>query len=348
MQKITESEIERLALEQLEAQGYEYLPGTLIAPDGEFPERDNYSQLILRARLREAIANFNPNIPPDTQEQALKEVERVGTTDLLTGNERFHRLLTEGIPVSFRTNGEERHDYVQLVDFSAPDRNRFLAVNQFTIVENGQNKRPDIILFVNGLPLVVIELKNAASEQATVRKAYQQLQTYQTTVPSLFAYNAFSVISDGHEARAGTLSANFSRFMAWKSVGGDKEVSRFQPQLSTLIQGMLNPTTLLDLVRNYLVFEKQKKIDPRTGLTQIETVKKLAAYHQYFAVEKAVASTAQASQPQGSRKGGVVWHTPGQRQVALNGVLHRQARAAARQSHHRRYHGPQRFGRSTL
>lgn len=167
------------------------------------------------------------------------------------------------------------------------------------------------MLFVNGIPLVVIELKNAADEQATIAKAFNQIQTYKAIIPSLFTYNALCVISDGLEAKAGSLSADLSRFMAWKSADGKKEASRFVPQLETLIKGMLNKATLLDLVRNFVVFEKTKKEDSATGIRQIETIKKLAAYHQYYAVNKAIESTLQAASENGDRKGGVVWHTQG-------------------------------------
>jgi type I restriction enzyme R subunit len=185
------------------------------------------------------------------------------------------------------------------------------VVNQYTIIENNQHKRPDVLLFVNGLPLVIIELKNAAGENADIKSAYQQIQTYKATIPSLFTYNAVCIISDGLECKAGSLSADLSRYMAWKTADGIKEASRFKPQLETLIKGMLQPATLLDLVRNFIVFEKTKKEDVKTGLIQIQTAKKIAAYHQYYAVNKAVQSTIRASGEKGDRRGGVVWHTQG-------------------------------------
>src|SRR5699024_1084936 len=181
--------------------------------------------------------------------------------DLLANNETFHRLLTEGIPVTKRVDGEERGDRVFLVDFDNPLHNEFVVVNQFTVVENGVNKRPDIILFINGLPLVVIELKNATDEKATVHAAFRQIETYKAMIPSLFTFNTLSVISDGLEAKAGTISAGLSRYMAWKSVDGTIEASSLVSQLETLIQGMLNPHTLLDLIRHFIVFEKSKKED---------------------------------------------------------------------------------------
>ncbi len=311
MSKITESEIELYALEELENQGFQYLHGPVIAHDGENPLRQDYGQVILSTKLAEILPSINPDLPQDAILQAIKEVERIQSPDLLKNNEDFHRFITDGIPVTYRANGVEKHDYCWLIDFEHPERNSFIAVNQFTILENNNNKRPDIILFINGLPLVVIELKNAADENATIRKAFDQIQTYKATIPTLFNYNAFCVVSDGHECKAGTISAGFSRYMAWKTVDGNKEASKYKPQLETMIKGMLKPTTLLDLVRNFIVFEKSRREDPETGIIQIETVKKLAAYHQYFAVNKALVSTREASRPDGDRKGGVVWHTQG-------------------------------------
>ncbi|MGH8559313.1 MAG: type I restriction endonuclease [Methylococcales bacterium] len=245
----------------------------------------------------------------------------------------FHRLLTEGVKVNYQKDGQDRGDLVWLIDFALPKNNEFVVANQFTVIESNQNKRPDIVLFINGLPLVIIEIKNAADENATIKSAYQQLETYKQAIPSLFTYNAILVISDGLEAKAGSLSAGFSRFMAWKSVDGKAEASRLLSQLETLINGMLNKTTLLDLIRHFVVFEKSNKEDPQTGIISISTVKKLAAYHQYYAVNAAVASTLRAAdmsnslavaespesyglpgvekQIRGDKKAGVVWHTQG-------------------------------------
>ncbi|MEJ1488722.1 MAG: type I restriction endonuclease subunit R, partial [Candidatus Sedimenticola sp. (ex Thyasira tokunagai)] len=245
------------------------------------------------------------------REQAIKEVLRVSPVELQAANETFHRLLTDGVEVEFQHEGRTRGDKVWLVDYSDPAANDCLVVNQFTIIENQINKRPDLILFVNGLPLVVIELKNAASENATVRSAYEQLQTYKNTVPSLFVTNGLLIASDGLEARMGSLSAGFSRFMAWKTADGQQEASRLVSQMETLIQGVLSPAILLELLRHFTVFEKSRREDPKTGLTTVETVKKIAAYHQFYAVKKAVESTLVATGIDGSRKGGVVWHTQG-------------------------------------
>ncbi len=336
MTNITENSIELLAIERLEKLGYEYIYAPNIAPDSDTPERDSYEQLLLLNRLKKAVARINPSIPAEVQQEAIKEIQRIASPELLANNETFHRLLTEGIPVSKRVKGDDRGDRVWLIDFKHPENNEFVVANQFTVVENGHNKRPDVILFVNGIPIIVMELKNAANEKTTVNAAFKQIDTYKSIIPTLFTYNGFIVISDGLEARAGSLSADKSRFMAWKSSDGKDEASPLVSQLETLIQGMLNKETLIDIIRHFIVFEKHRKEDSTTKITTISTVKKLAAYHQYYAVNRAVESTLRASgylpkkklpmftespesyglpgvkkQPSGDRKGGVVWHTQG-------------------------------------
>jgi len=308
---ITENIIEESAIEILQSQGWEYANGKEISPEGLFCERENYSQIVLVNRLRNTIAKINPEIPLDAQEAAIQKVLRIASPELLHNNEEFHRLLVEKVKIPYQQNGYERSHEVALIDFENTGNNQFLIVNQYTIIENNQNKRPDVLLFVNGLPLVVIELKNAASENANIKSAYQQIQTYKAIIPSLFIYNAICILSDGLECKAGSVSADLSRYMTWKTADGIKEASRFKPQLETLLKGMLQPATLLDLVRNFIVFEKSKKEDAKTGLIQIQTVKKLAAYHQYYAVNKAVQSSVVASGINGDKRGGVVWHTQG-------------------------------------
>lgn len=333
MRNMTESAIEDLAIERLRQMGYSYVHGSVIAFDGESPERSSYSDVILPDRLRSAVDRINPHLPADVRAGAIKEVLRIQSPELLTNNETFHRLLTEGVPVSIHKDGDERGERVWLLDFENLRNNDFLVVNQFTVIENHYNKRPDLILFVNGIPLVVIELKNAADENATLYSAFQQIETYKATIPSLFTTNAFTVISDGLEAKAGSISSGFSRFMAWKTSDGKTEASPMIGQLETLCHGMLKPETLLDLVRHFIVFEKGKREDPKTGIVSITTVKKIAAYHQYYAVNAAVQSTLRAAnlatsqagaeppksyglpgvsnQPRGDMKAGVVWHTQG-------------------------------------
>ncbi len=338
MTKITESAIELLGIQMLESLGYEYIYAPNIAPDGDTPERESYEQVLLVDRLRVAVKRINKSISAGAQAEAIREIQRIASPELLANNEAFHRLLTEGIPVSKHVEGSERGDLVWLIDFNDPYNNDFVVANQFTVVENNHNKRPDVILFVNGIPLVVVELKNAVDENATIHSAFKQIETYKEIIPGLFTYNGIVVISDGLEAKAGTISAGFSRFMAWKSADGKSEASHLVSQLETLITGMLNKATLLDLIRHFTVFEKTKREDPETGIITITTIKKLAAYHQYYAVNRAVESTLRASgyrqdgrmpmfvsaespesyglrgvraQPVGDRKGGVVWHTQG-------------------------------------
>ena len=328
--RLNEDAIETLAIERLKTLGYEYIHGAEIAPDSTTPERESFADVLLIARLRQAVKRINPTIAQPALDEAIKTIQRISSPELLANNEAFHRLLTEGVNVSYQKDGSQRGDLVWLIDFANPENNEFLVVNQYTIIENNQNKRPDLILFVNGIPLVVIELKNAVDENTTLKSAYQQLNTYKETIPSLFTYNSFVVISDGLEAKAGSISAGLSRFMAWKTADGKVEASHLVSQLETLINGMLNKATLLDLVRHFIVFEKSKKEDPVTKQISISTVKKLAAYHQYYAVNAAVISTLRASadagiaqtpgsyglgdvrsQPMGDRKAGVVWHTQG-------------------------------------
>ncbi len=335
---ISENTIEEFTIKLLEHNGYLYIYAPNIAHDGETPERTSYEEVVLSGRLRESIRRINPTIPPEIQDEAVKEMKRIHSPELITNNEDFHRMLTEGIIVTYQKDGNERGDLVWLIDFNTPEDNEFIVANQFTVVEDGINKRPDVVLFVNGIPLVVLELKNAADEKATIKTAFNQIQTYKSTVPALFTYNAFTIISDGLEAKAGTISAGMSRFMAWKSADGKEEASNLVSQLETLINGMLNKKTLLDLIRHFIVFEKSKREDAETGIATISTVKKLAAYHQYYAVNRAVESALRATgysveketptsmtmedpenyglpgvkkQPRGDRKGGVIWHTQG-------------------------------------
>ena len=334
MTKLTESDIEQMTIELLEGRGWKHLYGPEIAPDGRTPLRSSLGEVVLRERLEAAVRRLNPSLPASVLDEAVKTVLRIGSTDLLADNERFHELLTQGVTVTVYEQGEERGKKVWLVDFDDLWNNEFTVVNQFTVVENGHNLRPDVVLFVNGLPLVVMELKNAADEEATISKAYDQIGTYKEQIPSLFRYNEVIVISDGLEAKAGTLSSGLSRFTAWKSDDGEHIASHLVGELEVLLRGMMNPETLLDLVRAFTVFEKDKHEDKDTGQITITTVKKLAAYHQYYAVNKAVESTLRATginsvnlkvaespanfgfrtvceQQTGDHRAGVVWHTQG-------------------------------------
>jgi len=306
MTPIFESDIEEFVVELLQNQGFNYL-----SPEEQEEERKDLSEVVLLKRLKNAIDELNPTIPDEAKEQALRQVLNLPSQNLIDNNEAFHKMLTEGIEVEYLVEGNIRGDKVWLMDWQDIRNNEFLACNQFTVTENNITKRPDVVLFVNGLPLVVIELKNPADENATVAKAFTQLQNYKNAIPSLFYYNAILVASDGFDAKAGTISSEFSRFAAWKSVDGVREDKATIPQIETLIKGMLRKDILLDLVKQFIVFEKTKKEDKKTGQSFVVTVKKLAAYHQYFAVNKAVESTISAASQQGSRKAGIVWHTQG-------------------------------------
>ena len=299
---LTESEIEDVALEILLELGYNILHGLDIAPDGINPQRKSYSDVVLVKRLRDAVDRINPNIPEEAREEAIKKVLRAQSPQLIINNQNFHKKLVEGVDVEYRKkDGSIANDKVWLFDFKNPQNNEFLAVNQFTVLENNNNRRPDIILFINGLPLVVIELKNPADENATIWTAFNQLETYKAQIPSLFPYNEISVISDGIEARAGTITSNKERFMPWKTIEGKETAPFAMPQLEVLFQGMFNKKILLDLIRHFIVFEPERQ----------DIHKKLAAYHQYHAVNKAIETTLRASSPRGDKRCGVVWHTQG-------------------------------------
>lgn len=306
MTKIFESDIEKLVCELLKEQGYIYL-----SPEAQETERQNLGDVLLSDRLKNAIDNINRKIPQEAKEQALRQIRNLPNQNLIDNNEAFHRMLTEGVEVEYMGEHGIKGDKVWLIDYDNIGNNEFLVCNQFTVIENNITKRPDVVLFVNGLPLVAIELKNPADENATVNKAFTQLQNYKNAIPSLFHYNSILVASDGFDATAGTISSDFSRFLAWKSSDGSKEDSMTIPQIETLIKGMLKKETLLDLIRQFIVFEKSKKEDSETGLTSVVSIKKVSAYHQYFAVNKAVSSTIQSTSEHGDRKAGVVWHTQG-------------------------------------
>jgi len=300
MNSISENEIEQIAISYLQNMGYTHVLGTSISPDGEHPERQ-YNEVVLVTRMRDAIDKLNPSITQDAKEDALKKVLRTDSPNAIVNNETFHKYLTEGVDVEVRTSDGIRGEKVYIVDFAQSERNEFLVVNQFTIIEGNNNKRPDIILFINGLPLIVIELKNATDENATVKTAFNQLQTYKQAIPSLFTYNELLIVSDGWDALCGTVTSDWGRFMNWKTKDGRTTADTLQPQMEVMFSGMLNKQTVLDLIRHFIVFEKSKD----------KMLKKAAAYHQYYAVNKAVTTTQIATAESGDRRAGVVWHTQG-------------------------------------
>ncbi len=296
---IHESDVEENVLAILESLGYGIIRGDNEdhLPRGQSALRASYEEVVLVERLREALRSINPSVTEEALDQAIKEVLRTQSQKLIEDNESFHKLLVDGVDVAFQSGGEERYQKVWLFDFHNPRNNDFLAVNQFTVVENNVERRPDVILFVNGIPLLVFELKNPADEQATIWTAYDQFQTYAHQLPTLFRYNEILVISDGIEARAGTITSEKERFMQWKTTDGTKP-KKWLTEIEVLLRGMCEKRRLLDIVSNFIVFEKEK-----------ETRKKLAAYHQYWATNKALDSTIAARK--GNKKAGIVWHTQG-------------------------------------
>ena len=301
--KFAESEVEEAALSWFESLGYTVQFGPEMAPGELFAERGSYQEIILERRLADAIAHLNPQLPPEAHEEALRKVLRPETPVLVPNNRAFHRTLVDGVNVEYRrSDGSIAGDQVRLIDFENPDENDWLAVNQFTVVEGEHDRRPDIVLFVNGLPLAVIELKNPADESATIWSAFNQLQTYKQQIPTLFTYNELLVVSDGLQARLGSLTANKEWFLPWRTIEGDEVAPAVVPQLDVLVKGVFQKERLLDLIRYCIVFEEA---DDGTA------VKKIAGYHQFHAVNEAVNTTILASRPDGDKRCGVVWHTQG-------------------------------------
>ncbi len=298
--KTTEDDIEQLALAQLAELGWRTAFGPDIACDGPNPERDpaaNYGDVVLSSRLLSGLSRINPDLPQAAIEEAIRKVLTTESPALIENNRRFHQMLTDGVDVSWMATEGESHGKAWLVDMENPANNDWLAVNQFTVIENKHERRPDIVLFVNGLPLAVIELKNPASENATLRHAFNQLQTYKEQIPSLFVYNALLVISDGMQARFGTLTAGWDRFMPWRTIdgtdlyrepGNEKQTDgEVQPGLTTLLEGMFDPARFQDYFLNFITFEDD-------GGDTNSIAKKAAGYHQYHAVNKAVGFTLEA------------------------------------------------------
>ncbi|SOZ24689.1 putative type I restriction enzyme HindVIIP R protein [Cupriavidus taiwanensis] len=298
---MTEDQLEQETLGWLAGVGYTCLFGPELAPDGASPERADYRQVVLVERLRGAIARLNPAIPLQAREDALQQVEDIGIPALLSANRRFHQMLVGGVPVEYQKDGETRGDFVRLIDWADPAANEWVVVNQFAIKGPHHTRRPDVMLFVNGMPLVLLELKNPADQNADIWKAYDQIQTYKAQIPDVFQYNEVLVISDGSQARMGSLSANAERFMQWRTIDGATldPLGQFD-ELETLVRGVLAPTYLLDYLRFFVLFEDDGAL-----------VKKIAGYHQFHAVRAAIQQVVTASRPGANHKGGVVWHTQG-------------------------------------
>lgn len=295
----TESDLEELVLELLQEQGWNAVYGPSIAPFEVGAERVDYRDVVLVGRLRRAISTLNPWLPEESVEETLRALQRVESQSLISENWRAYEMLTQGVPVQYRDpDGSIRDGRAALVDWSDVNRNDLVAINQFTVVGKSE-RRPDVILFVNGLPVVLIELKRPGQVNATLKGAFNQVATYVSQIPDVFKWNQFTVISDGVGARSSTYSAGWEHYAPWKTRNGIDQVSDVTPQIETLIAGMLTPVVLLDLIKHFTVFS-----DEGSNL-----VKKSAKYHQYWAVNKAVDSTLEAVK--GDGRAGVVWHTQG-------------------------------------
>jgi len=297
-----ESHLEEATLEWFEELGYEIVFAPDIAPDSEYSERKDYSDVILTERLKEALTRINPKLPSDVMEEAFRKITIPQSPSLLVNNQAFQRMSTDGIDVQVKkADTSYKTEKVYVFDYEKPLNNEFMVANQFTVIEHGVEKRPDVIVFVNGIPLVVIELKNASNENVNITDAYNQLQTYMRKIPSLFTYNSFMVTSDGINARAGTLTSDEDRFMAWRTIDGGGVAPISIPQLEVLIKGMFQKERFLDIIKQFVLFQSDGK----------DTFKILAGYHQYHAVNKAVESTERATKETGDRRIGVIWHTQG-------------------------------------
>src|SRR3989344_1862290 len=296
---ITEEHVEENVLQILQSLDYNIIRGSNeeYLPRGSSALRSDYKEVVLVDKLRYALRKINPSISEEARELALKQILRSESQKLIADNESFHKLLVDGVSIPISKGGEERHIIVKLFDYNNLENNEFSAVNQFTVIENNVERRPDVILFINGLPLVVLELKNLADEKADIWTAFNQFQTYKEQLPSLFRFNEILIISDGIKARAGTITSERERFMQWKTINGEKP-KKGLTEIEVLLKGMCDKKRILDIIRNFIVFEKDK-----------ETKKKVAAYHQYWAVIKATESSKRARK--GNKKAGVVWHTQG-------------------------------------
>ncbi len=316
---INEDQLEQLSLDWFRQIGWDVAYGPNIAPDGQTPLRGSYADVVLCGSLQTALTRLNPHLPPSAIEQAVAVVVKSQSFDVRQNNRAFHRLLLDGVPVDYRVGDDLRQDHALLADFGKPDRNDFLVVNQFTIQGRHQVRRPDLVCFLNGLPIALIELKNPTDENTDIWDAYNQLQTYKAELPDLFAYNEALVISDGFTARVGSLTANQERFLPWRAVADEDDKPRVEWQLEVMIRGFFDRARLLDYLRYFILFEN----------TDGQLIKKIAGYHQFHAVREAVQATIVAAEAPaltgvqerratygqtveaGSRKAGVVWHTQG-------------------------------------
>ena len=305
----SEEELEEAVLEWFRELGYSILFGPNISPSGKKCEREDYKQVVLKDRLRDVLYKINSSIPSKAIEEAIRKITIPDSPDLIENNRKFHRMITDGVDVEYqRENGSNKTDKVWLFDEENLKNNDWAVVNQFTVVKDNKqntddnnNRRPDVVVFVNGLPLAVFELKSTSQEKANINKAYNQLQTYKKEISSLFDYNEVMVISDGVNAQAGTITSNIERFMPWRSIEGDEIAPQGIPEIEVLIKGMFNKERFLELIHYFVLFQ-----DDGVNITKI-----LSAYHQYYAVNKAVDRTELAISDEGDKRIGVIWHTQG-------------------------------------
>ncbi|HLP57810.1 MAG TPA: type I restriction endonuclease, partial [Candidatus Deferrimicrobium sp.] len=277
--RMTEYAAEQTTLDWFESLGYKIETGTNVSPGEPGAERNDYKQVVLETRLRRAIEIINPTIPQEAIDDAVHKITRTYNPDLVENNRSFHRMLTEGVDVSYMAGGREIHDQIWLLDLDHIDNNDWLAVNQFTITEDRRTRRPDILVFINGLPLAIIELKNPTGERTTIRRAYNQLQAYKDDIPTLFIYNQLMIISDGLQARIGAVTTGYDRFMPWRTVDGSEPAPQSAVELEIVIKGAFQKNRFLDLILNFIAFQDDGR----------DISKKIAAYHQFHAVNKAVA-----------------------------------------------------------
>ncbi len=297
---INEDQVEQLALEWFKELGYDYLLGYEIAPDSNDPQRANYQEVLLSQRLQTALTKLNPTLPKTAIDEAMHLLTKPQYATLIQNNRAFHQMLLQGISVDVKMGDETRGEVVKLIDFHDVDANDFLVVNQFTIKGTKGNRRPDVVVFINGFPISVLELKNPADENADIFKAYNQLQTYKDEIEDLFVYNEALIISDGINARIGSLTATDERYMYWRTIKDEADTPILEYELNTLIKGFFEKEHILDYIQSFVLFEDDGK----------NIIKKIAGYHQFHAVREAIHSVIAASTG-GSKRGGVVWHTQG-------------------------------------
>lgn len=311
MSSFNENVVELAALEYFSELGYQCLRGPDIAPGELSSERESYEDVVLWGRLRDAIRRVNAGAAPALVDEAIRQLQRAESQSPIDENARLYKLIAQGVPVERRdADGQLRTLRLSLVDFETPKNNDWAVVQQFTVVENGKKRRPDVLVLVNGLPLALLELKNPAAGHATLKSAWNQVQTYRSDIPSIFVPNAVTVISDGTSAAMSSYSGAFEHYAPWKTIEG-REVVSGRSALEVLIRGVFEPKRFLDIVKNFVVFSDESITDKSTGQPTRALVKRVAKYHQYWAVNAAVESTVQASRPDGDRRGGVVWHTQG-------------------------------------